>query len=71
MVSQGAVLRAVNKADGPQRQIHSNVGVLRNEEYNGGILEHGVYDALVHNEANGKTYVGDSICWLIKKVSDP
>lgn len=68
MVSQGAVLRAVNKKNGPQRLIDANFGIFREEEFNESNQSRVSYDFIKHNYANGLGYL-DTIDWLIKKVS--
>ncbi|KAK8024394.1 hypothetical protein PG993_012460 [Apiospora rasikravindrae] len=76
-VSSGAVLRAFNKAHGPQRFARSSYGLLRH-------LPKDVYDAKHqkrnHEDANerthpapctGEPYVRNTIEWFIKKLTEP
>ncbi|KAJ5741976.1 hypothetical protein N7533_011385 [Penicillium manginii] len=67
MVSKGAILRAVNKKNGPRRQMYSSYGFLQSEEYNPEDMSHKYYDSVIHNDANGISYVRNCISWLIKK----
>ncbi len=67
-MSRGAVLRALDKEDGPSRVALSSYGFLRTEPH-----EPDVFPA--HNEVrptidklDGKRYVVHTIDWLVKKV---
>lgn len=68
-VARGAVLRALDKRDGPSRISRSSFGFLRHEPY--GLKEHReakvrpVWDGLEHDN-----FVRNTIVWLIKAVSN-
>jgi hypothetical protein len=67
-VAAGAVLRASNKEDAPQRYIRSSYGILRNEPYDPNFPPHKKaprsFDRL-----DGISYVKNTIDWVIKLVS--
>lgn len=68
MVSQGALIRAVNKSSAPRRLIYLNYGILRHEECTERSLSHCPSENVGNNYANRKHYVWNSIDWMIKKV---
>lgn len=66
-VSHGAVLRAANKIDGPERIVRSSYGILRTEPYEPLILP-------AHSKAypwtdpiDGNKYIKNAIDWIINK----
>jgi predicted transcriptional regulator with HTH domain len=68
MVSQGAIIRAMNKSSAPRRLIYLNYGILRHEEYKGESQSHEHPEAIRNNYANRTSYIPNSISWMIKKV---
>lgn len=68
MVSQGALISAINKSSAPRRPIYLNYGILRHEEYKGGSQSHQPPEAIRNVFANRTSYIENSISWMIKKV---
>lgn len=67
-VAKGAILRALKKANGPERIIQCSYGFLRDELYDPETHpEHKRAKANV-DEGDGKKYVVDTIDWLISAV---
>jgi hypothetical protein len=66
-VAHGAVFRAMNKADGPERRLLSSYGFLLTEEYDPAERGHQAAEVST-NDLDGKKYVRDCVRWLIKKV---
>ena len=68
-VASGAVLRALNKENGPARTTLSSYGFLRIEPYEPEVLHahrNGVRP--YHDPLDGKKYVKNTVDWLVKKV---
>jgi hypothetical protein len=68
VVSHGAVFRALNKEDGPQRKIMASLGVLQYEIYNPNIKANLLSSDNRREGMDGKSYVRDVIEWLIRRV---
>jgi hypothetical protein len=67
VVSRGTVYRAIDKSNGPARQIIANFGLLQLEEYNSKCAPH--RDAMLRfNNHDRRRYVDDCVNWIIKKV---
>lgn len=66
-VLKGAVLRALNKSDGPDRVLYSSFGFLRSEPY-GQYEEHNCQER-ERDKADGLDYVINTIDWVLNKVS--
>lgn len=66
-VAHGAVFRAMNKEEGPERRLLSSYGFLLIEEYHPGLRGHQAASPRP-NHLDGKKYVHDCLRWLIKKV---
>lgn len=67
-VAHGAVLRAANKVDGPERRVRSSYGIFRTEPY-----EPTVYKAHAkvnpwYDPVDGKSYIKKTIDWIVNKV---
>ena len=68
-VASGAVLRAINKEQGPRRIARSSYGILRTEPH-GQYPEHrGVRKW--RDPHDGQAYVRRTIDWVLKLVSSP
>jgi hypothetical protein len=67
-VASGAVLRASNKQDGPERIIRSSYGILRREPYDPNSVAH-KRGTRTFDRLDGVSYVKDTIDWVIKLVS--
>jgi hypothetical protein len=69
-VASGAVLRALDKRNGPDRLMRSSYGILCREIFDDQFPGH---TAVANNkldwDIDGKAYVKDSMVWLIKKAS--
>jgi hypothetical protein len=68
-VVRGALLRAINKEDGPKRKSRSSFGFLRHEQYKA-FPEHeeaGVVS--IRDRFDGRPLVHDTLNWLIQAVS--
>ncbi|KAF4957458.1 hypothetical protein FGADI_3094 [Fusarium gaditjirri] len=66
-VASGAVLRALNKENGPERIARLSYGILRTEPF-GQFLEHaGLKPSYDHHD--GMPYIKDTIDWVLKLVS--
>jgi hypothetical protein len=65
-VSQGAILRALDKKNGPARFARSSYGLLRSEPW-GDHIEHSGQNYSV-NRATGDHYILKTIYWVLKKV---
>ncbi|UPL03875.1 hypothetical protein LCI18_014809 [Fusarium solani-melongenae] len=64
-VSQGAILRALDKKNGPARFARSSYGLLRSEPW-GDHIEHSGQNYIV-NRATGDDFVMNTIYWVLKK----
>ncbi|KAL6365550.1 hypothetical protein LRP88_01547 [Fusarium phalaenopsidis] len=64
-VSQGAILRALDKKNGPARFARSSYGLLRSEPW-GDHIEHSRQNYSV-NRATGEHYILKTIYWVLKK----
>lgn len=65
-VSQGAVLRALDKKNGPARFARSSYGILRSEPW-GEFKEHSGQKPFV-DPVTRDHYVWHTIYWVLKKV---
>jgi hypothetical protein len=71
-VASGAVLRALNRADGPTRVIQSSYGFLRNEPWAPDRIDAHRHSNPQRADPNdGDRYVKNTIYWVVKKVSPP
>ncbi|KAH7310909.1 hypothetical protein B0I35DRAFT_397312 [Stachybotrys elegans] len=63
-VASGAVLRALNKTQGPQRIARSSYGVLRAEPFG----DHGAHEGLTpsYDKLDGQPYIMNTIDWVLK-----
>lgn len=68
MVVKGAVLRALNKANGPARFSSCSYGFLIDELYQPDKIDAHKNVRPRKNETDGKRYINNSIFWLIQKV---
>lgn len=68
VVSHGAVFRALNKKDGPERKIKASLGVLQHEIYDPNLKAHLLSSDNRRDGMDGKPYVLNVIEWLIRKV---
>jgi len=66
-VASGAVLRALDKRNGPERIIRCSYGILLRDEYDDNLLGHREAQNKVEVDLDGKEYVNDTLLWLIKK----
>jgi len=66
-VASGAVLRALDKRNGPARILRSSYGILCREIYDDDFPGHVEANNLAL-DLDGEEYVKDSMVWLIKKV---
>lgn len=69
VVSHGAVFRALNKENGPERTIQASFGLLQDERYNknyDGHIQHRYITQGTMDPAEG--WAVDVIEWLIKLV---
>jgi hypothetical protein len=68
-VARGAVLRALDKRNGPSRISRSSFGVLRHERY-GAFEEHSEENVVPErDDVDHDNFVRDTIYWLIQEVS--
>jgi hypothetical protein len=65
----GAVLRALEKEDGPARITQSSYGFLRTEPHEPEVLAAHKEVRPTIDKLDGKDYVRNTIDWLVKKVS--
>lgn len=65
-VSQGAILRALDKKNGPARFAKSSYGLLRSEPW-GDHIEHSGQNYSV-NRTTGDHFIMHTIYWVVKKV---
>ncbi|KAL4951882.1 hypothetical protein BDW69DRAFT_30883 [Aspergillus filifer] len=63
-VSRGAVLRALNKKDGPHRKLRLNLGVRVTERFDPNFKGHTPW---FRHDLNGQKYVESCIDWVIRK----
>ncbi|KAL4795053.1 hypothetical protein BDV19DRAFT_389709 [Aspergillus venezuelensis] len=63
-VSRGAVLRTLNKNDGPQRKFRLNLGVCLTERFNPKFKGHTPW---FRHDLNGQKYVESCIHWVVMK----
>lgn len=74
-VAHGAILRALDKSNGPKKMARLSIGILRHFPYEPEtILEHPEMEPLHEGERskdefNGLWYIKNTIVWLIKAVS--
>lgn len=76
-VASGAVLRALNKENGPKRHVLSSYGLLRTEPYEPEVWDRypEVRDAHrssrpTYNPHEGLRYIKDTLHWVVKKVRE-
>ncbi|KAI3326025.1 hypothetical protein HD806DRAFT_430483 [Xylariaceae sp. AK1471] len=62
-VASGAVLRAFNKEQGPQRQARSSYGILRTEPYKNHPEHNGVNPS--YDRDDGLPYIKDTVDWIL------
>lgn len=67
-VASGAVLRALNKENGPRRFARSSYGLLRSEPY-GDYPEQQKGVRPYYDPDDGLPYVWQTIKWVVKRVS--
>lgn len=67
MVSRGAVLRALDKSQGPARRALANVAVLQTEPLDCGHPGHRDCKPII-DPNDMKKYVPNTMQWLVKKV---
>ncbi|KAF1949105.1 hypothetical protein CC80DRAFT_497783 [Byssothecium circinans] len=65
-VAQGAVLRALDKANGPSRITQCSYGYLSSEPYEPEVFEEHRQTKCRVNKADGEKYVDDTINWFIQ-----
>ena len=65
-VASGAVLRALNKEQGPSRQARSSYGILRSELFNKEVHHKDLKP--VWDDVDGMRYIKNTIDWILKKV---
>lgn len=65
-VARGAVLRALQKKDGPERRLQSSYGFSRHEPY-GDYSEH-VGQAPKRDGVDKQMYIWETIEWFLQKV---
>lgn len=70
IVSHGAVFRALNKENGPERKIMASFGLLQDERYNDQIEGHTLH-YITQGTLDAEGYATNVIEWLIKKVYGP
>lgn len=68
LVSRGAVYRAIDKSNGPSRQIMANIGILQNEEYDNKYPGHRDTPGGTRHPKDKKLYVHRCVNWVIKRV---
>ncbi|OCL14979.1 hypothetical protein AOQ84DRAFT_307992 [Glonium stellatum] len=66
-VASGAILRALNKEDGPARFIRSSYGFLRTEPYEPEVTPAHVGVKPSYDHLDGNQYIRDTIDWVVKK----
>ncbi|MCJ1246533.1 hypothetical protein MMC30_003741 [Trapelia coarctata] len=67
-VASGAILRALNKENGPARVMLSSYGFLRTEPYEPEVVPaHREIKRPWHDPLDGRKYVKNTIDWLVKK----
>ncbi|OKL64182.1 hypothetical protein UA08_00533 [Talaromyces atroroseus] len=66
-VAHGAVLRAANKMDGPERRIRSSFGILRAEPYEPTQWEAHANANPWHDPVDGRKYIKKTIDWVVNK----
>ncbi|KAI3189013.1 hypothetical protein CBS147311_10009 [Penicillium roqueforti] len=67
LVSRGAVYRAIDKSNGPSRQIMANIGILQNEEYDNKYPGHRDTPGGTRHPKDKKLYVHRCVNWVIKR----
>ncbi|PYI35263.1 hypothetical protein BP00DRAFT_442793 [Aspergillus indologenus CBS 114.80] len=66
LVSRGCVYRAIDKSNGPHRQMIANIGFTQSEEYNPKCAAHKAVGATLQS-LTGEKYVYNCINWIFKK----
>jgi hypothetical protein len=69
-VSLGAVLRTLEKGDGPERISKSSYGFLRTEPHEPEICRAHTEQRPTTDKLDGKKYIRNTIDWLVKVASD-
>ncbi|KAF4977312.1 hypothetical protein FZEAL_6135 [Fusarium zealandicum] len=64
-VASGAVLRALNKEQGPQREARSSYGILRTEPYKEYPEHEGLYPS--YDPHDGQPYIMKTVEWVLKR----
>lgn len=67
IVSGGAVYRAIDKSNGPRRNILANIGILQIEPQNRKLVAHRNI-VPYFNPCDEKYYIDNCLNWIIKKV---
>jgi hypothetical protein len=67
-VAHGAVLRAANKVDGPERRVRSSYGIYWTELYEPTVWKAHEKVNPWHDPVDGKKYLKNTIDWIINKV---
>ncbi|KAH8700711.1 hypothetical protein BGW36DRAFT_425525 [Talaromyces proteolyticus] len=67
IVSHGAVFRALNKKNGPERKIAASIGVLTEELFDSNNPGHWTIPEGTHSHLDGEHWARDLIDWHIKK----
>lgn len=67
-MSMGAVLRALEKEEGPARITQSSYGFLRTEPHEPTVFQAHQEVRPTVDKLDGKKYVRNTIDWLVKKV---
>jgi hypothetical protein len=68
-VSLGAVLRALEKEEGPARITQSSYGFLRTEPHEPEVFQAHKEVRPTIDKLDGKRYIRNTIDWLVKKVA--
>ena len=69
-VASGAVLRALNKEDGPTRHIQSSYGFIRAEYYEPDVVKEQRGVNAWRDPLDGELYIKNTIDWVVKKVCE-
>lgn len=67
IVSHGAVFRALNKENGPERRIMASFGLLQDEIFNKKEKGHTLLNQCTQGKLDAQRYAAHVIHWLIKK----
>jgi hypothetical protein len=67
-VAHGAVLRAANKVDGPERRVRSSYGIYWTERYEPTVWEAHATANPWYDPVDGNWYIKKTIDWVVNKV---